>query len=146
MYEILKRNGINVLSVYCILLIMALKRMAYNCKGCNLIQVPCLIIYCINALYCCCMKPGCTPVKLMYLSNIFQNGHPLMYVELLNLYYSMGDHIWDTLYIIVRFLSSHIKCWHSICIDNDKHETGWVPDILRYIRSIYHYSDAQFAV
>ena len=28
--------------------------------------------------------------------------------------------------------------WHSIWIDNDKPETGWVSEIIRYTRSKYH--------
>ena len=45
----------------------------------------------------------------MNLSNIFQNGYPLMYVELMNLYYSMVAHMGDALYCIVRFLRSQTK-------------------------------------
>ena len=66
----------NVLSTYCILLLMALKRMSYNCKGCNVSKIQLLMMYCINAMYCCCRNLGCTLVNSMYLSNIFQNGHP----------------------------------------------------------------------
>ena len=55
-------------------------------------------------MYCCCMRLGCTPVNFMYLSNIFLNGYPLMFVELMNLCYSMVAHIGDARYCIVCFL------------------------------------------
>ena len=88
---------------------MALKLMSYNCKGVNVIKYHLLNIYCLNAMYCCCRKLGCTPVNFMYLRNIFPNGHLLMYVELMNLYYSMVAHMGGALYFIVRFLRSQRK-------------------------------------
>ena len=43
---------------------------------------------------------------------------------------------WTYKHAIARDLS---LLWHSIWIDNDKPETGWVSEIISYTRSKYHY-------
>ena len=69
-----------------------------------LVKYHLLTIYGLNAMYCCCRKLGCTPVNFMYLSNIFPNRQLLMYVELMNLYYSMVAHM--GVHYIVSFVFS----------------------------------------
>ena len=106
MYEILKINGNHFFkSTYCILLIMALKLMSYNCKVFNVSK----ILFINYLLYLCDVLLLQETWLYSCQFNIFLNGHPLMFVELMNLCYSMVAHMGDARYCIGRFLRSQRK-------------------------------------
>ena len=85
---------------------MALKLMSYNCNVSKIPFINYLLSQCDVLLL---QETWLYSCQFHVFKQYLTNGHLLMYVELMKLYYSMVTHMGSALYCIVRFLRSQRK-------------------------------------